>query len=554
MKKILKYCIATVLLLLIISQEIRAQFDLGGGVVTGNVESMFQYYRPDSIIDAQVPPEKTGMNSFANINYRNGNFRTGVRFESYMPALLGYPQRFDGTGLGYRYAGYSTDELDITVGNFYDQFGSGMIFRAFEERALGLDNAMDGVHLKYRPKPGIELKAIWGKQRFEFNNGLVNGPGTVRAFDAEMNFNQFFEKMKESKWNISMAGSFVSKFQRDQNPQLIMPENVASYGGRGKIAYGDLFISGEYVYKENDPSADNGYIYKSGQGILLNAGYSKKGLGILFQAKSIDNMSFRSDRDALLTDVQINFLPALTKTHTYNLAATLYPFATIPQGEIAYQGDIIYNIPKGSVLGGKYGTNIAINFSTAYDINRNTIEQDTLLRGYTSSPFSTNFDSLFFRDFNIEIKRKLNKKTKISLVYYNQSFNADANIVSEATGYINSNIIVTDITYNINRKHSIRGELQGLWTKEDQGDWATILLEYTISPHWNFGVIDQYNYGNDIEERRVHYLLGSISYIKESTRFMINFGKQRAGIFCVGGICRQVPASNGASFTFTHSF
>jgi hypothetical protein len=553
MKHIFKHCIATVFLFLSFLQ-VKAQVEFGGGTVTGNVESVFQYYRPDSIINAQVPPERTGMNSFANINYRNGNFRTGVRFESYMPALLGYPQRFNGTGLGYRYAGYSTEELDITVGNFYDQFGSGMIFRAFEERALGLDNAMDGVHIKYRPIQGIEFKGIWGKQRFEFNDGLVNGPGTVRAFDAEFNLNQAIEKLKESKWNLTVAGSFVSKFQRDQNPQLIMPENVASYGGRAKLTYGNYFVSGEYVFKDNDPSADNGYIYKSGQGILLNAGYSKKGLGILVQAKSIDNMSFRSNRDALLTDVQINYLPALTKTHTYNLAATLYPFATIPQGEIAYQADIIYNIPKGSILGGEYGTNVAVNFSTAYDIKRQTIAQDSLLRGYTSSPFATNFDSLFFRDFNIEIKRKLNSKTKMTVVYYNQVFNADANIVSESSGYIFSNIVVVDLTYNINRKHSIRGELQGLWTKQDQGDWATLLLEYTISPNWNFGVIDQWNYGNEVDAKRVHYLLGSVSYIKDSMRFMVNFGKQRAGIFCVGGICRQVPASNGVSLTFTYSF
>ena len=38
--------------------------------------------------------------------------------------------RFKGTGLGYRFARYKDDErgIDVTVGNFYDQFGSGLIF------------------------------------------------------------------------------------------------------------------------------------------------------------------------------------------------------------------------------------------------------------------------------------------------------------------------------------------------------------------------------------------------------------------------------------------
>jgi hypothetical protein len=244
----------------------------------------------------------------------------------------------------------------------------------------------------------------------------------------------------------------------------------------------------------------------------------------------------------------------LTKTHTYNLAATLYPYATIPQGEIAYQADVFYTIPKGSLIGGKYGTKISVNFSTAYDIKRNVIDRDTFLRGYTSRPFAMNSDSLFFRDFNIEINRKINKKLLLNLVYYNQAFNASANIVAQTLGYIYSNIGVIDVTYKVAKKHSIRAELQGLWTKQDLGNWATAVIEYSISPNWTFAIMDQWNYGNDNPDKRVHYLLGSVSYITGSTRLMLNFGKQRAGIFCVGGICRQVPASNGVTFTFTHSF
>ena len=40
---------------------------------------------------------------------------------------------------------WSGDGVGVTIGNFYDQFGSGMIFRAYEERHLGIDNALDGI-------------------------------------------------------------------------------------------------------------------------------------------------------------------------------------------------------------------------------------------------------------------------------------------------------------------------------------------------------------------------------------------------------------------------
>jgi hypothetical protein len=532
-----------------------AQFEnILGGSVMGNIESTFQYYAPDSTINAQVPPSKTGLNSFANINYSIGKFRAGVRFESYLPALLGYPARFNGTGLGYRYAGYSNDFIEVTVGNFYDQFGSGMVFRAFEERQLGLDNAMDGIHLKIRPYKGIELTGLIGKQRYEFNSQLFNGPGTVRAVNLDVDFSTIFPKLLEKGWQFTVGGSFVSKFQTAQSPILILPENVAAYAARFKVVYKGFNFNAEGVLKENDPSVNNGYIYKNGYGILANFGYSQKGLGILVQAKAIDNMSFRSDRTAQLTDLQINFLPALTKTHTYNLAATLYPYATIPNGEVAFQGDIFYTFAKETLLGGKYGTKVSVNFSTVYDVKRNIIERDSFLRGYTSTPFVLNPDSLFFRDFNIEISKKFSKNLSMKFIYFNQAFNASANIVAQSTGYIYTNIAVVDMTYKINKKHSIRAELQGLWTQQDQGDWATLVVEYTISPNWTIGIIDQWNYGNKTEEKRVHYLLATLSYIKGSTRLMLNVGKQRAGIFCVGGICRQVPASNGVTVSFTHSF
>ena len=53
---------------------------------------------------------------------------------------------------------------------------------------------------------------------------------------------------------------------------------------------------------------------------------------------------------------------------------------------------------------------------------------------------------------------------------------------------------------------------------------------------------------------RLHYLNGSIGYTQNTFRFSIGYGQQRAGIFCVGGVCRTVPASDGLKLTVSHSF
>lgn len=117
-----------------------------------------------------------------------------------------------------------------------------------------------------------------------------------------------------------------------------------------------------------------------------------------------------------------------------------------------------------------------------------------------------------------------------------------------------ADIAIADITWKISDHHSIRFEAQNMWTKQDQGNWAFGQIEYSYSPHWFVAVLDQYNYGNPIENQQIHYLLGTAGYIKGPHRFTLAYGRQRAGVFCVGGVCRQVPASNGLTFSITSSF
>ena len=103
-------------------------------------------------------------------------------------------------------------------------------------------------------------------------------------------------------------------------------------------------------------------------------------------------------------------------------------------------------------------------------------------------------------------------------------------------------------------EYDIRAEFQGLFTKQDEGSWAMALAEYTISPHWFFALIDQYNYGNEDAEKQIHYFSGSFGYTRNATRISLGYGKQREGYLCVGGVCRLIPASYGVSLSVTSSF
>ena len=78
------------------------------------------------------------------------------------------------------------------------------------------------------------------------------------------------------------------------------------------------------------------------------------------------------------------------------------------------------------------------------------------------------------------------------------------------------------------------------------------LVEYTMSPNWFFAIQDLYNFGND--DQKNHYFNFNFGYIKGSNRIEIGYGKKRAGIFCIGGVCKEVPSSNGFSLNISSSF
>ncbi|HWY33922.1 MAG TPA: DUF6029 family protein, partial [Nitrosopumilaceae archaeon] len=250
-----------------------AQLGDNAGQIHGNFQVDTQYYLKDTSIGAPIVKEKILSNGFGNLNYTNGNFSAGLRYESYQNVMQGFDPRYKGQGIPYRYARYRHKDIDFTIGNFYEQFGSGLIFRSYEERGLLYDNAMDGMRVIFYPKKGISLKGIIGKQRTFF--GL--SPGIVRGVDGEININELFDSLSSKKTKVIIGGSFVSKYQASQDPLLVLPENVGCYGGRINVIRGGFNFFSEYAYKINDPSLSNNNSFRDGRGLYATTSYATKG-------------------------------------------------------------------------------------------------------------------------------------------------------------------------------------------------------------------------------------------------------------------------------------
>tara|TARA_Y100000991_G_scaffold166229_1_gene128030 strand:+ start:7281 stop:8939 length:1659 start_codon:yes stop_codon:yes gene_type:complete len=532
--------------------------DNSNGTFQGDFNLSAQSYYEDPAINAEKVDEFLLMNAYSNIRYNKGNFTFGVRFESYLNVLQGFESNFNGNGIPYRFAQYNVNGLDITVGNFYEQFGNGLIFRSYEEKTLGIDNVMDGVRLKYSPFKGLSLKGFVATQRLFWEQG----PGIIRGFDTDLNLNEAISSLEGSKTYAVIGGSFISRFQDDNNPVYNLPENVAAYAIRSTINRGKISFNSEYAYKYNDPAGGITYNnFASGSALMSNLSYSQRGLGILLEAHRVDNMDYRSKRGGTGKELTLNYIPAISKQHAYTLAA-LYPFATQPLGEIGFQGEINYTFKKKSKLGGKYGTQFGINYSRINGLNGGPSEL-TINRDHTPMFFSVINEELYFRDLNFDLKKKISKKVKVMLNYLDMIYNKDV-IEGKIIGKnVHARIGIAEVNYKIKPKHTLRSEFQYLSIDKsdkyykDQGDWVMGLLEYTFSPHWFFAFVDQYNGGYTSEGKTyeaVHYLNISCGYSKGTNRFVLGYGKVREGIFCVGGVCRNVPSSNGFTLNITSSF
>ena len=561
-----------------------AQSFLENSQVNGSFQTDAQYYRLDENIGiTDLKGKKLGLNGFGKVNYINGNFSAGMRFEAFLPELNGFRQELNGVGLANFYATYDDGFVGITVGDIYDQFGSGLVFRTYEEWSLGMDNALRGVRTVIRPTQGVTLKGVYGRQRYfwaSYSNDLdaKNYRGIVRGIDGEWDLNQSIPAMNDAELKVSMGGSFVSKMQDTtvvNNLFYRIPVNVGAAAVRINLAYGRFAFTTEYAHKINDPSAINNFIYKEGQALMSSLSYSQKGLGVVLQVKRTDNMSFKSNFTGMENDHDINFIPPINYTHTHSLPS-MYTYSTQPNGEMAAQFQVNYTIPKGTLLGGRYGTKLSFNMSQVNDIVRDSIMVDGQMvvnkkgtLGYASNFFAVS-DHRFFRDINFEIDKKISKDWHVTAQYVNLYYDIETIEGHAGAPVVEANIGFLDVTYKINKRQSLRFELQGLWEKEvkkgyaydesekkdyqKRGDWAFGLVEYTITPHWSFSIADKWNYGNPVPEFRDHYFTGTISYIHDATRVMLSGGRQSEGVVCVGGVCRTVPASSGVTLTVSTSF
>lgn len=552
-----------------------AQIKVGNGVISGDFALNGMFYQPDSLIGAEKVDSKVRANSWLNLQYTNSGFTVGARYEFYSFPLIDFEKiGYKGQGITNYFVDYKNDFIQVTAGTFYEQFGQGFTLRSYEDRLLGIDNSLLGMRVKATPYKGIYLKGVWGIERKNFDFNYAERNDYIRGLDAEVALADMIPTIANSGVTATIGGSFVSKFEKSLNdiyfsvfpngdtiPVTVnadkIPQNVATWAGRVNLGYKGFRFEAEYANKANDPNNSNNYIYKNGEALFMSATYSMKGLGVAASFIRSDNMDFRSQRGISTNSLlSINYIPAINRQYSYQLLSD-YAYACLPNGQIGFQAQVNYLVPKKTKIGGKYGTDITLSYCRFHDIDRvidaaaeaNGTMQGT--EGYTSSFFKFG-EELLYQDAGIEISRKFDKRWKLVLAYNYINYNLE--LLQGHGELVKAHHAGFDLTCKLNKKHALRLESQFLFTKQDNGNYVFALLEYSISPRWFFSIGDQWNYGNPNPDMRLHYYNVAASFVYGTTRVSLNFGKVKEGMLCIGGVCRAVPASYGLGLNITTTF
>ena len=567
-----------------------AQEEDGGVSLKGSIQSDVLIPQEDQKIGTGTYKDWGLTNTYVDLQLLNKYVSAGARFEYLDHPLPGFEKDFQGWGVPHIYVTGRLKHAELTLGDYYEQFGSGFILRTYEERSLGIDNSLRGARLTLKPVKGVTLKALAGQQRVCWHNRswdkdftYLNGTDPwIYGADLELNVDQWFKRMDENGSRLTLGVSAVTKHERSEDIvnlrptgakdefgtdilgayKLNLPTDVGAIDVRAQFQKGNYSLMAEYALKSQDPSFDNGYIYRRGNALMLSGSYSKRGMSLLLQAKRSEDMAFRSERSRTGTAAFINHLPAFSQQQTYALAA-LYPYATQNAlGEWAFQGEFSYTFKRKTALGGKYGTTVKLNASHIRGIDRQPlmaagqpVEDLQGTKGYTTKFFRMGHDT-YYQDINVQLDKKVTKDFKLNLMYMHQRYNKT--IVEGHGGTINSHIAIAEGKYAINKKLTLRGEAQYLHTKQDQGDWWYGLLELSVLPHFMFTVSDMYNAKvpntDETATSKQHFYMVSGCYTHGAHRLQLSYGKTRAGYNCTGGVCRYVPASKGLQVSYNFNF
>lgn len=522
------------------------------GTLSGDLMMNLNFYQRDTNIKASGNPlydnYLSGGESWLNLRYATNGFTFFVRGDGFYNSNLKNPtSAMTDVGVGAWSISKDFKDLSITVGSIYDQIGSGIIYRAYEDRALLIDNALVGVELKYRLSDKIAMKGFVGQQK---NNNFVNNKRyapVIKGFNADGDFNVGKVHLLPGVGILNRTldkddySSIVETIKTQDSAHHFVPVyNMYAFSGYNTLTYKNFSWYVEGDVKSSETIVENGlYVDKPGDLEYTSLNIGRKGVALSLSGKRTKDFVMRTSPNEYLLNGMLNRQPVIAIQRPERLIARYTP-ASQDVSEMAGTANLL--VTPNDV------TNLTFTYS-----HINTLDDEKLYREAYAEVYYQGFKSWLvqlgvqYMEYNVYTYQVATTHVEHPVLYAVTPF--------------------TEITYRINDNKSIRAELQYMSTQQDYGSWAFVLLEYNVAPKWSVSISDMYNVAINKNTDNPNYSDPGFStksasnyysvyaaYTKGPHRFSLAYVKQVDGINCTGGICRYEPAFSGVKATITTSF
>lgn len=521
------------------------------GYFTGSLQTNTNFFIRDVKIGAYNMPQydnlKVGTDAWFNLNYTNEKYDldAGVRFDFFYNSILRVPTSpYTAAGVGNFYVRKKIKDLTVTAGYIYDQIGSGIIYRAYEERELGIDNALLGARAEYNLASVIRLKAFAGVQKLEFSyqNPIILGfNADANLKSGETQFNPGIGVINRSMDQASMNEVVATIETYDTTGRFVPKYNTYAFTFYNTIAGHGFSWYVEAAYKTAEAirapqitEVVDSLIYAPGTCFYTALNYSKKGFGATLQFKRTQNFYLHTSPNPTASqfDGEMSFIPPVSRENSLALPSRYYA-QSLENHELAFSGETTYSPVE----------RVTITLSGSFI-------RDFLLKSMgelTNTPFfGEAFGSVLYRPtryFETEIGFQYVRYNKF--VYQNDGpTNVDA-----YTPF-------SEFLFKFTHRYSLRIEVQYQNVKLDYGQWLYGLAEFNIAPHLSIAATDMWNFqpNPEVNPYPNHYYSFFVGYTQGSTAFTLAWVKQVEGIVCTGGVCRIEPAFSGVKFGITSTF
>ncbi|MFO7809983.1 MAG: DUF6029 family protein [Candidatus Delongbacteria bacterium] len=493
----------------------------------------------DIEIDKQYFEDRLDLDIF------KGDFSAGLRFEAADPGRRN--ESLKGvTSLSFS---YSNNGMNVYAGDVLSYFGRGVVLGLKESKADFFDSRVRGGSVEYFSEY-LSLKALGGKSYFEYINDYDPLEQTIDQFDNKVLAGELklplSTYMALEDYYINIGGSYLY-LEGEEAPaeqflykeMFIEETGIAGFSFEAE-AYG-LELFSEYAFKttKRDP-VQNGWAHY----MLLN--YTARGFGIGFEFK--DYYKYGANPNEMASGfTPYQNAPELTIIHASHLLNT-HPHVVNPNDEIGYKISAAYQLNnrtdlKAEAAFASYhkGNSILPEFSDDHLPYKDIwISSD-----YTGKSYGIMLGAGYFLDS--PLTKDLNKDI----------IPGGENIAEVSSDQRNTFMAEYYVKAGKDSKISLCGEFQTVANSFSDEKYNDIYgsVEYSYSPigYINISLISTTEQvPQDSPDRWLGIETGFD--IMDDHKLNMFYGRERAGIKCAGGTCRQVPEFDGFKMSLISYF